>query len=262
VNPPAGRTPAGRTLAGRRILVVGASSGIGRSTALAASRAGAGVAITARRRGDLDAAALDGGPHVRAFPADVTDADAVSAMVDDAVAWLGGLDTVVYAAGKATLSPLETTPAEVWQSTFATNVTGAAVVSALCLPHLRDGTYPGTVVLVSSHSVGEPWPGLVAYAASKAALDELGRGLAGEHPTLRVLRVVVGNTATGFADGWDAEAAGTALSRWFEAGYLRHRVLEPDEVADRIVAALADREPPGGRLEEVRIVGEEQPPAP
>ncbi|MGO8873083.1 MAG: hypothetical protein ACLQPH_17100 [Acidimicrobiales bacterium] len=65
-----------------------------------------------------------------------------------------------------------------------------------------------------SHSVGRPWPGLVPYASSKAALDELVLGLRSEEPCLRTVRVVVGPTATPFADGWDPEVAGPLFERW------------------------------------------------
>jgi NAD(P)-dependent dehydrogenase (short-subunit alcohol dehydrogenase family) len=210
--------------------------------------------MTARRREDLDAAANDAGPRAKALPVDVRDPTSVARLVANAAEWLGGLDIVVYAAGLARLAPLTAvTPAQ-WQESWATNVTGAALVVAAALPHLRRSPH-GCVALLSSHSVGHPWPGLVPYAASKAALDELARGLRTEQPDLRVLRVVVGNTATGFADHWDPDTAGAALERWLEEGYLRHRVLEPTEVAEAIIAALARTGL--DRSDDVEVVGEE-----
>ncbi|MHB8220110.1 MAG: SDR family oxidoreductase [Acidimicrobiales bacterium] len=241
-------------LGGRRVVVVGASSGIGRATALAAVREGATVALAARRREDLDAAAHDAGPRAGAFVADVTDEDSVSRLVEDVTSWMGGLDTVVYAAGQARLGLLAEVTAEQWRATWATNVTGAALVVARSLPHLRRSER-ACVTLLSSHSVGRPWPGLVPYAASKAGLDELARGLRVEEPGLRVLRVVVGNTATGFADHWEPGAATAALERWAAEGYLRHRVLAPAEVADAVVAALADTGPE--RADTLHVVGDD-----
>jgi NAD(P)-dependent dehydrogenase (short-subunit alcohol dehydrogenase family) len=209
--------------------------------------------MAARRREDLDAAAHDAGPSARAFVCDVTDEVALGRMVADAAAWLGGLDTVVYAAGTAPLAPLSATTGDQWRAVLATNVTGAALTVAAALGHLRRGTHP-SVVLLTSHSVGRPWPGLVPYVASKAALDQLALGLAVEEPALRVLRVVVGNTATGFADRWEPAAAGAALQQWVDEGYLTHRVLEPDEVASAVVAALVE-----GAAGDLRVVGESMP---
>jgi len=235
------------------VLVVGASSGIGRATALAAVRDGATVALAARRREDLEAAAHDCGPRARALTADVMVEDDVTHLVEEAASWMGGLDTVVYAAGRARLGPLAEVTADGLGVTWATNVTGAALVVARALPHLHR-TEGAAVAFLSSHSVGRPWPGLVPYAASKAALDELARGLRVEEPGLRVLRVVVGNTATGFADHWEPRAAGAALDRWLAEGYLRHRVLSADEVAEAVVAALAETGP--DQQDDLEVLGE------
>ncbi len=212
------------------------------------------MALAARRREDLDAAAHDGGERARAFVTDVSDEESVAQLVEDATSWMGGLDTVIYAAGQARLGPLTGVTAEQWRDTWATNVTGAALVVSRALPRLRRSSV-ACVTFLSSHSVGHPWPGLVPYAASKAGLDELARGLRGEEPWLRVLRVVVGNTATGFADGWDPAAATAALERWMAEGLLRHQVLRPEQVADAVVAALADSGP--DRIDDIVVVGEE-----
>ncbi len=236
--------PAPPPLDGRRLLVVGASSGIGRAIAGQAAAAGAQVAIAARRREALEDVAAHCGPLTRAFPCDVTDELAARALAGTAASWMGGLDTVIYAAGVADLGPLETTAAVSWHEMLATNVVGAALVSAGALPHLRQVTgRPATIVLLSSHSVGNPWPGLVAYAASKAALGQLALGLRAEEPELAVVVVTVGNTATSFADRWDPPAAGAAIQRWVTDGYLRHEVLTPEAVADAVIGAVAGAAP-------------------
>ena len=140
----------------------------------------------------------------------------------------------------------------VWLLIFLVIITAVRLVLAAAIPHLAGGTDP-TAVLLSSHSVGRPWPGLVPYAASKAALDQLALGLRAEEPWLRVVRVVVGPTATPFADGWDPGLAGARFEAWAADGYLVHRVQEPSAVADRVLAALDD---PGGG-DEVWAVGPE-----
>jgi NAD(P)-dependent dehydrogenase (short-subunit alcohol dehydrogenase family) len=187
---------------------------------------------------------------------DVADPAACAALVDAATAFLephGGIDTVMYAAGTAPLGPLSDTTADQWHELLATNVVGAALVLARALPSLR--RHPGwaTAVLLSSHSVGDPWPGLVPYAASKAALNELALGLRSEEPALRTIRVAVGPTSTSFADGWDPETATGFLGGWAERGYLRHTILEPAETAAMILAALDDPDAP----DDLSVIGAE-----
>jgi 2-keto-3-deoxy-L-fuconate dehydrogenase len=183
----------------------------------------------------------------------VTDEHAIRRMVDDATAWLGGLDVVVYAAGTAPLGLLAELDVGDWSGLLATNVVGAAMVVAQALPALRQAT-PGTVTLLSTHTVGSPWPSLAAYAASKAALEEFGRGLQIEEPGLRVMTVRVGNTATSFADGWDPVLFERAFGAWLDEGLMRHRVMTADEVAERVLAAIADRQGPS----ELLVRGEDE----
>ena len=245
--------------AGRRVLVVGASSGIGRAVALGAARSGSRVALVARRAALLDQVAEAAGPAARPFPADVTDPEAVRRVVEAAAGWLGGLDAVVYATGVAPLAGLASTTAAQWQTVLATNVVGAGLVAAAALPHLRGtvGGGRGCLAVLSSHSVGDPWPGLGAYAASKAALEELARALRAEEPGVRVLVVTVGDTATSFADRWEPAAATAALERWLAQGHLRHRVLEPAEVAARLLEQLGPEGP-----DELLVVGAPIDPGP
>ena len=239
-------------MTGRRVLVVGGSSGIGRALAVALGRRGDPVVVAARRADLLADVVADAGPTCRGAVADAADPGEARDLVARTVALLGGLDTVVYAAGRSALGALSDGDAADWHRTLATNVVGPALVLAAAIPHLAGGTDP-TAVLLSSHSVGRPWPGLVPYAASKAALDQLALGLRAEEPWLRLVRVVVGPTATPFADGWDPGLAGARFEAWAADGYLVHRVQEPSAVADRVLAALDD---PGGG-DEVWAVGPE-----
>jgi NAD(P)-dependent dehydrogenase (short-subunit alcohol dehydrogenase family) len=193
---------------------------------------------------------------------DVTAAEAGAGLVRAATAFLeghGGLDTVIYAAGTAPLGALSSTTAGQWQEPLATNLVGAALVVAEALPELRRRPAGRSVVaLLSSHIVGDPWPGLGAYAASKAGVNELARGLRAEEPSVRTLRISVGPTVTSFADGWDADVATTYLTRWFEEGQLRHDVLTPDETAGAILRALDDPASP----DDLTVIGAEAPSRP
>ncbi len=174
-------------------------------------------------------------------------------MVDSATNWLGGLDIVVYATGTAPLADIADLDGRNWARLLATNVVGAAMVVSQALPELRHAPN-GTVTLLSSHTVGNPWPSLAAYSASKAALEEFGRGLQIEEPSLRVLIVRVGNTATSFANGWDPALFESAFAGWLETGMMRHRVMTSDEVAEQVLAAIASNSGPS----ELLVRGEDE----
>jgi NAD(P)-dependent dehydrogenase (short-subunit alcohol dehydrogenase family) len=116
---------------------------------------------------------------------------------------------------------------ETWRQVFDTNVIGASLVTAAALPYLTESG--GTAVYLSSvsASVTPPWPGLGAYAVSKAALDKLVEAWRGEHPAVGFTRVVVGecmggegDSTPGFADSWDQELAADVMPVWFARNYM------------------------------------------
>ncbi len=217
------------------------------------------MVVAARRTAPLDELIAESPqPNLGlAAGCDTTDPDACAGLVRAAVVFLephGGLDTVIYAAGTAPLGALSATTVTQWHELLATNLVGAALVVAEAMPELRRRR-PGqaAVALLSSHIVGDPWPGLVAYAASKAGVNELARGLRAEEPSVRTLRISVGPTVTSFADGWDPETATVYLTRWFEEGQLRHDVLSPEETAGAILRALDDPASP----DDLTVIGAE-----
>jgi NADP-dependent 3-hydroxy acid dehydrogenase YdfG len=102
------------SLAGTRLLVVGASSGVGRAIGLAAAAAGASVAFAARRLELLQTAVDEAGPSSLAIVCDVTDPTSVVETVEGAVQALGGIDAVVYATGVDPLIRIEDVEAAAW----------------------------------------------------------------------------------------------------------------------------------------------------
>ena len=140
---------------GNRILVVGASSGVGAATARLADLRGARVAIGARRAETLAEMASASAAMV-AVPGDVRDEASARAMVEGARSSLGGLDAVVYAVGVSPLVPMADATAEDWHDVLASNLIGAAIVSAAAAPHLLASD--GRLVLLSSKSVRRPLP--------------------------------------------------------------------------------------------------------
>ncbi len=223
------------TLTGARVLVVGASAGIGRAFARHAVAAGARVCVSSRRYERLvELCGEAGGGHPVA--ADLTDAAACARLVDEAVTHLGGLDLVMCSAGHGALAPLADTDAEGWRRAYDVNVVGPMLVSRAALPVLSPD---GVICFLSSESAAELRWGLGAYAASKAALDTAVRQLRHEHPERRIQRVVMGATMpTEFGDGFDPAVLDAALARWAAAG-VPMGVMETDEVGRHLVAALA-----------------------
>ncbi len=220
-----------------RIVVVGASSGLGRCIGIGLAQRGDHVALLARRRDRLEGAAAEAGEWTLAIECDVTDEASCQSAIDEAVAGLGGIDGLVYAPGIGPLVRVADMDTHAWQAVFATNVTGAAVLTAAALPHLEASG--GTALYLSSVSASltPPWPGLGAYAVSKAALDKLVEALRQEHPTVGFTRFVVGDCAGGdgegmteFANGWDSELAMELAPIWVERKLISGSLIAVDEL--------------------------------
>ena len=231
------RVPATSTDAsGRRVVVVGASSGIGAAIAGAAIAAGTEVVLSARRPDKLaEVVAEHGGGHVIA--ADATDPNEVRALLDAAAAHLGGIDLVVYVAGAGLVQPLAEIEPQRWLDIFDVNVIGANLVAGAALDHLEDD---GIIAFISSRTVDDVNAHFAAYSATKAALDQCIATWRVEHPSRRFVRVVMGNAQpTEFADHMgDPKAVGVALSRWIEQGINVSTMMNTDDVGAALVAAL------------------------
>jgi NAD(P)-dependent dehydrogenase (short-subunit alcohol dehydrogenase family) len=220
-----------------RTVVVGASSGLGRCIGVGLTQRGARTALLARRLDRLEAAAKEAGPGSVALACDVTDAESCQAAIGEAAAQLGGIDALVYTPAIGPLSSLVDTDAETWRRVFDTNVIGAALVTTSALPHLAASNGVAVYLSSVSASLTPPWPGLGAYAVSKAALDKLVEAWRAEHPRVGFTRLVVGDCAggegdsmTGFANEWDPDRFMEFHSHWAERKYLSDSLIEVDEL--------------------------------
>jgi NAD(P)-dependent dehydrogenase (short-subunit alcohol dehydrogenase family) len=185
-------------------LVTGASRGIGAATARRLARDGQRVVLAARRAGSLKelvSAIEAGGGEALAVPTDLTDPDAVDALVDATRAFAGDerLDVLVNNAG--ILPPAtraECTSLDEWQRTLMLNLTSPWYLATRLRPLMADGT---VVVNVSSSASFYPSIGLSAYNASKAGLNMVTRGLALEwaNDGIRVVGVAPGLVDTDLA---------------------------------------------------------------
>jgi NADP-dependent 3-hydroxy acid dehydrogenase YdfG len=221
------------SLEGRRVLVTGASSGIGAAVARAAADAGARVALLARRQDVLEelAAELDG----VAVVADVTDLAAVTEAADRAAAELGGLDAVVTAAGLVRPGGIRDADPEDWRTMLEVNVLGTLHTVRAALPHLEASEHAHVVTLSSMTGRRLATAELGVYAASKAGVHALSEGLRQElsGDGIRVTVVAPGLVDTPIFEGQDHPVA----ERLGEAAPAKG--LAPSDVADRIVEVLA-----------------------
>ena len=232
-------------MSARRVVVVGASSGLGRSIGVGLARHGDHVALLARRRDRLVDAAAEAGGGAEAIVCDVTEESSCREAIEAAAEVLGGIDGLVYSTGIMTMAPLRQTSADTWNRTFATNVTGAALVTAAALPHLVEAD--GVAVYLSSISASQtpPWPNIGSYVASKAALDKLVDAWRAEHPEIGFTRLSVGDCAGGegssrteFVDGVDQELFGQSLELWFRRGYMNGGVIDVEHLVETVDAVL------------------------
>lgn len=164
------------SLAGKRILVTGASSGIGKQIALSCAQAGAAIVASGRNAERLNAtlATLNGTGHL-ALTLDLCDEAAVKA----AIPTLGKLDGVVHGAGISLLAPLRLATRAHIESQLATNLVAPMLLTQQLL--LRNVIQQrGAIVFISSISAHIGVHGVSSYAASKGALEAMARSLSME----------------------------------------------------------------------------------
>jgi len=175
--------PTVRRLDGRRALVTGGGSGIGRAVAERLADEGAAVAVVDVRDGAAEAVATaiaaTGGKAVAAS-GDVGDEASVAAFTAEAVAALGGLDTVVACAGIAYPGVTHETPLEAWETMLRINLTGVFLTVKHALPHLLDGG-GGAIVTIGSVASLVAAGQSAAYDASKGGVLQLTRAVAVEY---------------------------------------------------------------------------------
>ena len=235
----------GGELEGRVALVTGASSGIGRATALRFAEAGATVALVGRNYDALEEVAdeiFKGGRTALKISADVTDEIQAGMAVNAAVTQLGGLDVLVNAAGVISNGTVETTPLADWNMMMNVNLRAVFHLMQLAAPHLA--RRPGNVVNVSSVTGLRAFPGVLAYCVSKAGVDQLTRCAALELAPqgVRVNAVNPGVVVTQVhrRGGMSEEKYGDFLEHSKRTHPLG-RVGAAEEVADLILFLASDR---------------------
>ncbi len=176
-------------LTGRRALVTGASRGIGQAIAIALAKAGASVAVTARKLESLEetcAAIRNVGGVAHPIAQDVSDPDSAAAGVNSAVKQLGGLDILINNAGIEEVRPSLDVDAALWDRIVDTNLKGAFFVAQAAGRAMRDGAKGGAIVNLCSLTSYVGVPTAVPYGSSKSGLLGMTHALATEWAPLGI----------------------------------------------------------------------------
>lgn len=234
-------------MSGKIVLVTGAASGMGASTASAFAFLGARVALVDRNAEGLAKVATDieaAGGQAVTLVADLSDPAEPARVVEEVVAAFGGLNIIVSSAGIFATSPIETYPLDLYDAHLNINLRAPFLLVKAARPHLRDGD---SVILIASGTAVMPSPYGTAYAASKGGIISLTRALSAELAPegIRVNSISPGFTETPMVS--DILNTG-GLRENVEAMTPNRRVGQPEDIA----AAAVYLASPGA----VQVIGE------
>jgi NADP-dependent 3-hydroxy acid dehydrogenase YdfG len=211
-----------------RALITGASSGIGRATALQFAKAGIHLALVSRSKDKLDALATEVrelGVEASVYPLDLALVDQVKDAIGAIATDFGAIDILVNNAGIGYTGDLLTTSLADWQQVMNLNLTSILQCIQGVLPGMRE-RHQGTIINIASVAGYHAFPGWGAYNVSKAGLIALSKTLAAEERAngIRVTIISPGAVNTPI---WDTETV--------QADFDRSRMLTPDVIAQTIL---------------------------
>lgn len=231
-------------LTGKVALVTGASSGFGHRIALVLARAGAKVAITARRAdklNDLKAQIEAMGGTALPITLDMLDFEKFPACLDKIESELGPLDILVNNAGNITTAPLEDMTPEIYDAMFDTNVRGSFFMARDAGERMLKRPQGGRIINVSSMAARVPFKLSTVYSMTKASILMMTRSLAREwsdvNPNLNINAICPGLFETPLTEPWFAKGAGEESF----AAMPRRRLGQPRDL-DGLVLLLASEE--------------------
>lgn len=215
----------------RRALITGASSGIGKATALEFAKAGIHLALVSRSQDRLEAvaqAARETGVQAKAYGFDLSQLDRVKETINAIAADFGSIDILVNNAGMGYTAAIADTSLSDWQRVIDLNLTSAFQCIQGILPIMRDRRQ-GTIINVISIGGKQTFPHWGAYCASKFGLMALSKTLAAEERAhgIRVTAICPGSVNTPI---WDTETV--------QADFDRSAMLTPEIVAQTILQTV------------------------
>ncbi|NJP91131.1 glucose 1-dehydrogenase [Nonomuraea sp. FMUSA5-5] len=219
---------------GKKVVITGGSSGFGLATARLLAAGGARVLITGRNQDTLDAAREQLGGDAIAVRSDASSAPDIDALADRAKAAFGSIDALFANAGVNGFAPFEATSEELFDQLMAINAKGPYFTVQKLAPLLAEGS---GVVLTTSVANVLGLPMLSAYAASKAALRSMTRGLAREllPRRIRVNAVSPGPIDSGILEKSMPREAAEQMKAQMAADNPMLRMGTPEEVARAVV---------------------------
>jgi NAD(P)-dependent dehydrogenase (short-subunit alcohol dehydrogenase family) len=218
-------------LAGTKVLVTGASSGIGKATALALVRLGASVALVSRNPDrvltEITAARKDEDVLVKAYPLDLADVSSVATKIEHIVTDFGGIDVLINNAGMAYIGEIIDMPLADWQKILDLNLTSVFQCIQAVLPIMRQQKH-GAIVNVASIAAKQAFPKWGAYSASKFALLGMTQALAAEEQShgIKVMSICPGSV-------------NTPLWNTVDANFNREAMLQEKTIAESIIYLLS-----------------------
>jgi NAD(P)-dependent dehydrogenase (short-subunit alcohol dehydrogenase family) len=238
-------------LDGRRVVVVGASAGIGRACAIEAVKTGGKVLMVARRAEKLTEVIAEAGGGI-ACAADLSKEGDTAKIAAAARAELGEIDLLLNCAAVSPLKRFMDTTFEDWERTLATNLIGAHQLVRDLKPLMSDC---GIVAMMSSEIVGRWRSGLGVYGASKAAFEAMVEQWRVEYPGLRYSTIQIGSTVpTEFGVGFDETLLTELFSEWASRGLAEASFMQVDDVGRYLVDVFAVQLPfPGVCMEHLVV---------
>ncbi len=211
-----------------RAIITGASSGIGKATALTFAKAGISVALVSRSPDKLaavESAVRTVGVEAKAYPIDLAEVKTVKDKIAAIATEFGPIDILVNNAGIGYTNPLRKTSLTDWQQVIDLNLTSVFQCIQGVLPQMRDRRR-GTIVNIASIAASNSFPDWGAYSVSKAALIALAKTLAVEERAngIRVVNISPGAVNTSL---WETETV--------QADFEREAMLTPEIVAQSIL---------------------------
>lgn len=214
----------------RHALITGASSGIGRATALAFAQQNIHLALVSRNQAALEDVAREAatyGVSAKVYPTDLAQVEHVQEQIAAVVEDMEGIDILVNNAGMGYTKPLIETPLTDWQQVIDLNLTSVFQCIQGVLPSMRQHQR-GVIINVASIAGHQTFPNWGAYCVSKFGLVALSKTLAAEERSygIRVVTISPGSVNTGI---WDTDTV--------QADFDRDKMLTPDVVAQSILYA-------------------------